>query len=128
MSWTLKLGSITHDLVISNGLFSSVNGADEVRQRVKIALWHYRGEYFLNRPAGVPWSSILGSKNSSSDLSNVIRSQILSVPGVLSIIDFAIGKIVRDYTISTDILVQTGPGDRTGTPMLLDGVQIGTGS
>lgn len=128
MAWTLKLSTIDHDLVIQNGTFARINGADEVRQRVKVSMWHYRGEYFLNIPHGVPWSSLLGAKNAASDLSNVIRKAILEVPGVLQIASFTLNWIGRVYTVTTQIYVQSGPGDRTGTPVLLDGVQVGSGS
>jgi len=109
MSWTLKLGAITHDLVIGNDhKFTLISGSDQVRQRVKVALMHYEGEYFLNVKNGIPYyTTLLGSKNSSL-LSNTLRKKILAVPGVLRILDFSlvIERSTRAYTPTITIVVE----------------------
>ena len=53
MSYTLKLDTFNHDIRILNGKFERISGAAEVCQRVKVALWHYFQEYFLNREHGI---------------------------------------------------------------------------
>lgn len=104
--------SPNHDLVIDrSGKLVLVTGADEVRQRVLVALLHDYQEYFLNTPAGVPWHEvILGSKDLAS-VAAVLRQIVLSVPGVLSIASFALGLSGRMVTVKISIEVDTGAGD-----------------
>jgi hypothetical protein len=125
MSWELQLSAIDHDLVIRDGTFRLVNGAQEVAQRVKVSLLHWRGEYFLNRLNGVPWKSILGSKMSDSSLSNILRQKILLVPGVLRIVEFSLSKVNRSYSVDVSIYVQKGPGDTSGEMITLQNISIG---
>lgn len=126
MSWTLKLSSITNDLIISDGTFETVNGAAEVRQRVTVALQHLLYEYFLNVPGGMPWyTDILGSKFNNSTLSNLIRQQILSVPGVLRILNFTLtyDSVNRIYRPKATIVVQRNSLD-TIDYISIDGIFI----
>jgi len=126
MSWTLKLDPINHDLKISSGKFLKTFGAEEVRQRVKIALYHYFGEYFLNVQKGVPWhTEILGAKNGRDVLSNIIRKKILEVPGVIRIINFSLTYTVstRSYSITSNIMVRKNSSDSTDY-LTVDGIYV----
>lgn len=131
MSWTLKLDKFMNDLVpVSNGdgtfKFATVTGSDEVRQRVKVALMHYKEEYFLNIPSGIPWySKILGTKGSYSYLSNLLRKAILQVPGVIRIITFDLKYVgsSRSYSITTQILVERSSGE-TPDITTVDGIYM----
>lgn len=109
MAWTLKLDQFSHDLRIENGKFVRVNGADEVRQRVKVAIWHYIEEYFLNIPNGVPWyEQILGRKSGTAVVSLILRRKILATPGVIRIVDFLVDfdTIDRRLRINSTIQVE----------------------
>lgn len=125
MAFTLKLDVFNHDLKIKNGKFVRVQGADEVRQRIKVALWHHFDEYFLNRPNGLPWyQSILGSKMPQETLQTILRQKIQSVPGVIQVLSLQISRIGRDYTASVTALVERGPAD--GQSMIsIDGILLG---
>ena len=84
MAFTWLLNS-NHDLSIKNGKLRIVYGADEVKQRILVALRHYYQEYFLDVPDGVPWYEvILGSKDKKT-AELIIRRKILEVPGVVGI-------------------------------------------
>lgn len=114
MAWTLKLDQFSHDVTFSGGKPVRVAGADEVRQRVKIAVWHYIEEYFLNVPNGVPWyEQIMGRKNGADTVSQILRNKILNVPGVLSVDKFALNfdELTRIFDVESDIVVQTGPNE-----------------
>lgn len=89
MSFTFAIHPEYNDIVISSeGTPVLVYGAEQVRQRVLIALRHYWQEYFLNIPGGVPWYElILGSKD-KRQAELLLRSIILQVPDVLGIIHF----------------------------------------
>lgn len=132
MAYTLKLDTFSHDLTIKNGHLVRVSGADEVRQRIKIALWHYFNEYFLNRPNGLPYYqqknagiSILGSKMSRQTIYNIIREKILSIPGVLAIKNAQITKSGRDYYYSCSVTVQRGPADGGIQDITIQNISIG---
>lgn len=126
MSWTLKLDSISHDLSISGGKFLTTFGADEVRQRVKIALYHYFNEYFLNIKKGVPWhGEVFGAKNGKNILSNILRKKILEVPGVIRIITFSLSYSAktRNYSVTTQIMVRKNSSDTTDY-LTVDGLYV----
>jgi hypothetical protein len=111
MTMTWELDSTKHDLMIVGGKLKIISGADEVRQRILIALWHYWEEYFLNVPAGVPWYElILGSKNKKT-VEALLRKAVLDVPGVISIMQFqmqlAVGSL-RDFVIFMNVEVIGG--------------------
>lgn len=132
MAYTLKLDTFSHDLTIKNGKFVRVNGADEVRQRIKVALWHHYNEYFLNRGNGLPYydygaghTHIMGSKLSQQTLHNMLRNKILSVPGVLRLVDSEITRLGRQYLYSCKVAVQKGPGDPKGDTIWIQGLSIG---
>ena len=82
-------------------------------------------EYFINLPNGVPWyEEILGSKGGSSKISNILRTKILKTPGVVRIITFDVTYLNRAYTVSTQIVVQSGPGDVDKDYVVIDGLVI----
>ena len=90
MPFTYALNDRYNDMSIgSDGKLATIHGAEEVRQRVIIALRHYWREYFLNVPVGVPWYElILGSKD-KKQAEALIRRAVLEVPGVVSIINMS---------------------------------------
>lgn len=85
MPFTFLLNG-AHDLEIRNGKFRAVYGADEVKQRILVALRHFWGEYFLDTSDGVPWYEvILGSKDLKT-VELILRRKVLEVPGVISVL------------------------------------------
>jgi len=109
MTFTWKLNG-NHDVSISSGKVVGVSGAEEVKQRILIALRHFYAEYFLDVTKGVPWyETILGSK----DIKNaelIMRSTILDVPGVIGITSFSatFTNSSRKLSISVSAEVQAG--------------------
>ena len=114
MTWTLRLDQFSHDARIVDGKFQRVRGSDEVRQRVKVAIWHYIREYFLNVPDGVPWyEQILGRKSGTDLVSQLLRRRILQTPGVIRIVDFFVdfNTTTRTFEVESEIEVTPGPGE-----------------
>ena len=128
MSWTYKLNTNTNDMIINaQGKLERVNGSDEVVQRVRVALRHYFAEYFINVTAGIPWyEEILGATGNSSKISNIIRNQILSVPGVTKIVEFSVNynSITRAYIVTASITVQSGPDEADLDFVIIDGIPV----
>ena len=130
MTWTYAIDPDTNDFIIpvgSGGKLTVANGADEVIQRIKVAMKHYIYEYFTNIADGVPWyEEILGSISNPSKISNILRTKILEVPGVLRLEAFNMdyNSIIREISITGDVVVQSGP-DNTDTDFVnLDGITI----
>ena len=107
MTYTWKLNE-AHDLQVRHGSIGVVYGADEVRQRIAIALQHYWQEYFLNVQDGVPWYEVLLGTKSKKTVEAIIRRNILDVPGVVGISYLNIIKTGRDWAISTTVEIYTG--------------------
>jgi hypothetical protein len=91
MTMTLAVDPRRNDMVVGkNGKLLTTTSAQEVKQRILIALQHQYQEYFLNVPDGVPWYEvILGSKDKRT-VESLIRSAILGAPLVLSVINLQI--------------------------------------
>lgn len=115
MTFTMALGQFSHDVRVGpGGTFERVQGADEVRQRVKVAVWHYLAEYFLDTPQGVPYyTQVMGRKNGAADVSAILRNKILRVPGVIRVVSFAVkfNTLLRVFEVTGEIEVESGPGD-----------------
>ena len=106
MTMTWAVSPLNNDVFINrHGVMQMVYGAEEVRQRIGIALRHYWKEDFLNVPAGVPWYElILGSKDLSMTEA-LLRKTILEVPNVLSILNFQINMTGRAVTVDSQVEV-----------------------
>lgn len=115
MAYTWAVHPSYNDLIIgTDGALVDITGAEQVKQRILITLQHYWEEYFLNVPAGVPWYElILGSKDLNT-AQMIIRSAILSVPDVVSIITFSFtpsNTKARDFNLYANVEVNgiSGP-------------------
>ena len=119
MSYTWAVNPITGDIFINkSGQIQAVYSAQEVKQRILIALQHIYGEYFLDVPAGIPWypgttatgqsyPGLLGSKNLIL-IESVIRMTILDVPNVISIASLSITypiHAIRKATLNAQVEV-----------------------
>jgi hypothetical protein len=100
------------DLAIVNNELVLVIGADEVAQRVTQRLRTFRGEWFLNLDAGVPYyQEILVKNPSSTVVEGRLKAEIADTPGVLEIEIFKleIDNVEREATIETRIISVDGP-------------------
>ena len=126
MPYTLKLDALSHDLKIGNGRLLRIAGSDEVRQRVKVALWHELGEYFIYVNHGIPWhSEILGGKLDNNSVLNIVRNAILDVPGVRKIISLSMSRSGRNYSISAQIEVERGKNEIGDGIISINGIIAG---
>lgn len=101
MSFTFRLDPYAHDLTIVNGRLATIGGPDQVVQRIKVALLHERGEYFLYRNHGVPWHSrILGSKPGRETAVNYIRNAVAGVEGVTRVAGVSLAMAGREMHVA----------------------------
>lgn len=79
---TIKL-DVNGDFDISTGNLQILTGAESIAQAVRITLQFFKGEWFLNLDAGLPYfQSILVKNPDANQLQAIFRDAILAVPGV----------------------------------------------
>lgn len=112
MAWGLD--PRTNDVVIGrDGRLLNITGAEQVAQKIRVALKHYFNEYFLDVSAGVPYYEvILGSKDKALGAS-VMRQQVLLVPGVRAVakqqVTFQNSGRGLDYFVRAEVDGDSGP-------------------
>lgn len=106
----LRLDTATHDLTFDGFDFELTNDDDEsVAQRLKIRLRFYKGEWFFNTEFGVPYyQDILKKQADIGTVDAIFRSQILSTPGVDTLLQYsstftsALRQFDVDFTVKTE--------------------------
>ena len=87
----IKLDVNTHDIVIGTETFdmSFVEGVEYIAQKLKVRLWFYLGEWFLNTDEGTPlYGSILVKNPDVGLISTLLKARILETPGVIELRSF----------------------------------------
>lgn len=132
MAYTFKLDIFNHDITIVGGVFKRIDGAAEICQRIKVALWHYYQEYFLNREHGIPYYEknnngigIMGSKLSQQTILNIFRHKIMEVPGVVEVKSINMEHIGRDYFLSCVVNVRSSENDSNIEEMNINSIEVG---
>ena len=91
----LKLTS--GDITVENGDLALIAGVDEVAQHVELNLSLFKGEWYLNETAGIPYFEyILIKKPYRPLIEQLIRNAIRATKGIKDII-----SLTLDYTKST---------------------------
>lgn len=71
------------DLKISYGDLQLTGDENTVKQRIKLALLTFKGEWFLNEDLGIPYyQEILGQKNSLDSIKSIFIDAIQRIDGV----------------------------------------------
>lgn len=100
----LLLDPLTHDMVFTNGKTEvTQTQAEIVAQRLKITLYTFLGEWFLDRDVGIPYyQQIFGKVRSKSAIDVIFQNAISADPGVAEIKEFAssLGSANRGYTMT----------------------------
>jgi len=118
-------GGLTGDLTFgqSTGLdLVFISGADRVKQALQISLSTFRGEWFLNTEAGVPYfqSIIDGNKKASfTEIDALIKDVILDVADVNRILVYesSFDRPTRRFTVAFKV-------DTTFGPVTVEGITI----
>lgn len=100
----LLLDPVTHDLVFVNGQATVTQTQSEiVTQRLKIALYTFLGEWFLDTSIGVPYfQQIFGKVRSKSAIDVIFQNIIANDEGVVEIREFSsdLSTSDRGYTMT----------------------------
>ncbi len=102
----------TGDIDLTNNLVRlTVSDAEEVRQKVEIRLRTFKGEWFMNINAGVPYfQSLLKKGVSKSLIDTQIKTVTLATVGVIAIASFDSVIDLRQRTYTTTMTVTTSEG------------------
>lgn len=118
MTLDLKLNG-NRDLDLTAGAAILIDGASRVRQGIGIALRLWRGEYFLDSDAGVPYlTDILVKNPNRSSIEAVLRAAIREVEGVDSIDSLTVTIDREARTLAVAFTVTTGEAVVTDTILL----------
>lgn len=102
----LLINSVTGDLVFQNGACPVTQlQADVVAQRLRITLYTFYGEWFLNRTVGVPYiQQIFGKVQRKSTVDLIFQGLIANDPGVIEILTFQSEVLpTRGYTMTFQV-------------------------
>lgn len=92
-----------------------VDSPEFVRQKVLTGLGLWRGEFFLNTSAGMPWSTEVLGKNTQAFYDAAIQKQVLSTSGVTGINSYSSSFDAVTRLLSVSMRVQTQFGAITIT-------------
>ena len=106
----LALDAAGHDLLLdADSALALVTDAEAVGQHAKQRLMFYRGEWFLDITAGMPWvQSILVRPFDAAVAASYVKSETLGTAGVVSILayDAKVDAATRGYLVQR-LRVQT---------------------
>lgn len=87
-------------------------GIDGVAHLVRIRIQLFKGEWFLNLDAGVPWfQEILGKKFDRALVRQRLLEQVEKVPGVVAVLSLDIEFDVATRSMSVTFKLRTAFGD-----------------
>lgn len=119
----LLLDSDTNDIVFVNGQCPVTQRlTDVVAQRLKITLYTFLGEWFLDTTIGVPYfQQIFGKVRSKSTIDLIFQRVIANDPDVIEILSFEseLAASTRGYTMTFQVRV------RDNTSSLPITIQVG---
>lgn len=105
---SLKLTD-TDDLDFSTGNLQIIGDAASIPQAIRLRLKFFKGEWFLDRDAGIPFFQDVLVKNPDPNvLQSVFRKALLDTPGVNAINelsltrDAATRRLVLSFRVDTD--------------------------
>ena len=117
----LALDATTNDLVFESRDLTTVTGIDLVRQRLNVILKLFKGEWFLDADAGIPYFQEILKKG--VDLTNVdaiLRAEIIGTEDVNRFISYTpVALDAATRTISVAFTVDTVYG-----PVTVEGALI----
>lgn len=106
----IRLDPETHDLALP---LAGVAEQDAVRQALDIRLSFFRGEWFLDTTAGIPYFQTVFKQKLAAGLGPVdaiFKDAILGTPGVLRLLEFS-SRLGADRKLEISFTVMTVFGE-----------------
>ena len=110
-----------HDLRLTNGHLTFLEGHEAIAQKVKIRLWFFRGEWYLDQRIGIPyWSRVLVKDPDLPALESMFRRAIQESPGIALVerLTLELDRAERAATLSFSATTDSGQSFELG-PFLL---------
>jgi hypothetical protein len=109
----IRLGVNSHDIEIGTDTFdmSFVDGVDYIAQKLKVRLWFFLGEWFLDTAEGTPFYQSILVKNPDVDLiGTLLKARILETPGVIELksFEFDYDNGLRQASVSFECRTDAG--------------------
>ena len=110
----IALDPATGDLVFVNRDLATLSGAELVQQRLAIILQMFKGEWFLDADAGIPWlQEILKKGVDATVVDAILRKAILDTEDVNRLLTYESSIDAAARTISVAFSVDTVYGPVT---------------
>lgn len=94
---------VHHDLRLTNGHLTFLEGHEAIAQKVKIRLWFFRGEWYLDQREGIPyWTRLFVKDPDLPALEAMFRRVIQGTPGI-AIVDrltLELDRATREASLS----------------------------
>lgn len=101
-------------IVMLNGSPVILTGIEAIKQKVKLRLRFFLGEWFLNTSEGVSWRQNIFVKNPNMTIVNsVIKEAILGTTGINGIVSFELLIDKTNRTLTVNFKAQTNYGIAT---------------
>ena len=113
----LALDATTHDLAFANRDLATLSGVDLVRQRLAIILQLFKGEWFLDAEAGIPWfQEILEKGVDDAVVDGILRNAITDTTDVNRLLTYEseIDAATRTITVAFTVDTVYGPVEFEG--------------
>ena len=99
----LKLDIATHDLDFSNFKLEFVEGIEYYRQKVKIVLLFFYGEWFLDTTVGIRYfEEVFVSNPNLTLIDSLFKIAILEIDGITELLEYdsSFGGSDRKFTVT----------------------------
>jgi hypothetical protein len=117
----LQCDPLTRDLVLTRGDLTLVSGVPAIRQAVEFAMRSFRGEWFLDTSAGVPYfQQVLVKGANINALKATFSAAVLAVPGIASVPTMALAYNGTTRTLRIEWSATTDTGEITTGVVNLD--------
>ena len=119
MAYDLALNRGTHDLQLVNGDLLVINNKERIAQQLRVTLWEWLGEWFLDARDGVPYREYILVKNPNmKHIRQVLSDNIMKVDGVNRIDELNLNYNPKNRTLIATFAVDTDNGQIARTEVL----------
>ena len=119
MAYDLALNRGTHDLQLVNGDLLVINNKERIAQQLRVTLWEWLGEWFLDARDGVPYREYILVKNPNmKHIRQVLSDNIMKVDGVNRIDELNLNYNPKNRTLIVTFAVDTDDGQIARTEVL----------
>lgn len=119
MAYDIALNAKTHDIVVDGGNFRLIDDKERIAQQLRITLWEWRGEWFLDARDGVPYREYILIKNPNmKHIRQILSENIMKVDGINRLEELNLKYDPKNRTLIVDFAVDTDDGQITRTEVL----------